>query len=196
MEFLILASAHFLALLSPGPDFFIITQTTLKEDRKKAFLVCVGIASANALYILVAVLGLEVIKQLHFVINAMKYLGGAYLIYIGYLFLKSQKIEIKTERTSLHVKSFFLLGFLSAFLNPKNIIFYFSLFSVIVSSQTSLHVRIFYGLWMSFAVLAWDLLVVYMLGHQNIKSKLSGYIYQIEKGAGVILIFFGVTLLF
>jgi threonine/homoserine/homoserine lactone efflux protein len=196
MEFFILASAHFLALLSPGVDFFIIVQTTLRENRKKAFLVCVGIASANALYILVAVLGLEVIKQMPFVINTMKYLGGVYLIYIGYLLLKSKKIEIKKEQTSLHIKSFFLLGFLSAFLNPKNIIFYFSLFSVIVSSQTSLHVKIFYGLWMSFTVLAWDALVVYMLGHQNIKSKLSGYIYQIEKSAGVILMFFGATLLF
>lgn len=29
MEFLLSASAHFLALLSPGPDFFLIMQTSL-----------------------------------------------------------------------------------------------------------------------------------------------------------------------
>ena len=30
MEFLLLASAHFLALLSPGPDFFLIMQASLR----------------------------------------------------------------------------------------------------------------------------------------------------------------------
>ena len=30
MEFLLIASAHFLALLSPGPDFFLILQTALR----------------------------------------------------------------------------------------------------------------------------------------------------------------------
>ena len=30
MEFLLIASAHFLALLSPGPDFFLLMQAALR----------------------------------------------------------------------------------------------------------------------------------------------------------------------
>jgi threonine/homoserine/homoserine lactone efflux protein len=195
MEFFILASAHFLALLSPGVDFFLIVHTTLKRPIKDALKVCFGIASANALYILMAVLGLEIIRDLYFVLTLLRYLGSGYLIYIGVMLLKAKKIEIKSDKQSLHVKSYFLLGFLSAFLNPKNILFYFSLFSVIVSVQTSLHVRVLYGLWMSFAVLAWDVFVVYLLGNKRVKNRLSFYIYHIEKVAGIVLISFGVSLM-
>ncbi|NQY33853.1 MAG: hypothetical protein HRT37_02570 [Alteromonadaceae bacterium] len=41
MEFIFLASDHFLALLSMGPDFFIIIQTVLKKPLRHAF--CVSI---------------------------------------------------------------------------------------------------------------------------------------------------------
>ena len=41
MEFKFLASDHFLALLSMGPDFFIIIQTVLKKPLRHAF--CVSI---------------------------------------------------------------------------------------------------------------------------------------------------------
>lgn len=196
MEFIILASAHFLALLSPGPDFFIIIQTTLREDKKKALSVCAGIASANALYILTAVLGLEVMKELDIFINILKYLGGLYLLYIGVMLLKSKPIAITANQTKRYSsKSFFSLGFFCAFLNPKNVVFYFSLFALIVSPQTPLHVRIFYGLWMSFAVLFWDVAVVYMIGAKRIKERLGLYLYSIEKIAGGVLIFFGLMLM-
>jgi len=197
MEFLVLATAHFMALLSPGADFFIIVQTSLKQPLKYAFSVCAGVASANALYLIIAVLGFEAIKQMDSFLLVLKYLGGVYLMYIGIMFLKSSKIEVNTKDRPLHVKSlkrYFLVGFLSGFLNPKNIIFYFSLFTALVSPQTSLMIKILYALWMSFLVLFWDMGIAYMLSCQKFKTKLSSWIYYIEKFAGIVLIIFGIIL--
>lgn len=188
-----------MALLSPGADFFIIVQTALKRPLKQAFSVCVGIALANAVYIAIAIAGFEAIKSMDTFLLVLRYLGAAYLIYIGVMFFKSSKIKIDDEKNSLHIKDtkgYFVLGFLSGFLNPKNVIFYFSLFTALVSPQTSLYVKILYGLWMSFLVLFWDIGVAWMIGNQNVKKKLSDYIYVIEKFAGVILIFFGLMLIF
>lgn len=197
MEFLLLATAHFLALLSPGPDFFIIIQTALKKPLRYAFSVCAGIASANALYLVIAVLGLEVIKEMTSLMLVLKYCGGAYLVYIGLMLLKAQKIDLHVEYGSLHVKSLkmdFFKGFLSGFLNPKNAIFYLSLFTVMVSPDTSLFTRSLYALWMSFFVLFWDMGVALCIGNKTVKQKLSQWIYGIEKFSGVVLIIFGVLL--
>ncbi|MFP1918016.1 LysE family translocator [Lonsdalea quercina] len=53
-----LALAHFMALLSPGPDFFLITAYAMRFRLRGSVGLCVGIASGNALYILLAALGL------------------------------------------------------------------------------------------------------------------------------------------
>jgi threonine/homoserine/homoserine lactone efflux protein len=198
MEFLLLASAHFLALLSPGPDFFIVIQTALKKPLRYAFSVCAGIASANAFYLVFAVLGLEVIKEMDTLMLVLKYLGGVYLIFIGVMLLKSKKIDICVSKKPLHVKSLnaeFVIGFLSGFLNPKNAIFYLSLFTVMVSAETSLFTRSLYAVWMSFLVLFWDMGVAIIIGNKRVKQKLSHWIYVIEKISGVVLASFGFILM-
>lgn len=80
MEFVLIASAHFLALLSPGPDFFLIIQTALRMPMRYALSVCAGIAAANGLYLTIAVLGLEAVRNMHFLMTVLKYLGSGYLI--------------------------------------------------------------------------------------------------------------------
>ncbi len=199
MEFLILATAHFLALLSPGPDFFIIIQTSLKRTFKEAFVVCAGIATANAVYLIIAVLGLESIKHMNWLMNILRYLGGIYLLYLGYMLLKAPKINLLEKEISLHVENLkgqFAKGFLSAFLNPKNIIFYLSLFTALVSETTPLYMRSLYALWMFSLVFFWDMGVSFIIGNKKVKEKLSSYIFGIEKAAGVVLGSFGLLLIF
>ncbi len=201
MEFLILATAHFLALLSPGPDFFIIVQTSLKRTLKEAFVVCAGIATAHSIYLIIAVLGLESIKHMSWLMNILRYLGGLYLLYLGYMLLKAPKIDLlkKGEKNPLHVedlKGEFAKGFLSAFLNPKNIIFYLSLFTALVSKTTPLYMRSLYALWMFSLVFFWDMGVSFMIGNKKVKEKLSSYVFRIEKVAGVVLGSFGLLLMF
>lgn len=55
--FLLIASTHFLALLSPGPDFFLIARSTLAQGRWVASGACAGVALANGLYISLALTG-------------------------------------------------------------------------------------------------------------------------------------------
>lgn len=170
MEFILIASAHFMALLSPGPDFFLILQTSLRMRLRYAFAVCCGIATANGLYLVFAVAGLEVVREMTFLVLVLKYLGGAYLVYIGILLLRApaRLIENQIDKGGgIHVESIrrqFVMGFMSAILNPKNAIFYLSLFTVMVSSHTPLGIRALYGLWMTGMVLVWDIGIASLLG--------------------------------
>ncbi len=199
MEFLIVASAHFMALLSPGPDFFLILQTTLRLPRPYACALCSGIAAGNAIYIFIAVVGLESVRHMDGLLVLMKYLGGAYLVYIGIALLCSKRRDLEGGENSgfLHVKSMkrqFTIGFLSALLNPKNAIFYLSLFTVMVSGATDLATRIMYGIWMCSVVLVWDILIAFFIGNADLNKKYGNLVVKIERVSGGMLAFFGVIL--
>lgn len=201
MEFLLIASAHFLALLSPGPDFFLVMQASLRLPRRYGFAICSGIATANGGYIIFAVLGLEVVREMTGFLSLLKYLGGAYLLFIGVMLLRTpeQSFDNRGGVSFIQVQNIkrqFLIGFMSAILNPKNAIFYLSLFTVMVSDQTGFFTRCFYALWMMSLVFLWDCCVVMAIGSNKVKTWLGRSIYYIEKVSGVALSLFGIFLPF
>ena len=49
-QFLFVAAVHFLALRSPGPDFFLVARTSVKAGWRHAAKVCLGIAIANGVF--------------------------------------------------------------------------------------------------------------------------------------------------
>jgi threonine/homoserine/homoserine lactone efflux protein len=55
--FATVALAHFLTLISPGPDFVILVKSAVKNESKKAIGVALGISIANALYIALCLIG-------------------------------------------------------------------------------------------------------------------------------------------
>lgn len=97
-----------------------------------------------------------------------------------------------------NVESFykqFSIGFLSGILNPKNMLFYFSLFTVLVSEETPLFTKYLYALWMVFVVFVWDSLVALFIGDYRIKRLFNNSIFYIEKCAGAALTLFGISLI-
>lgn len=199
MEFVWVATAHFLALLSPGPDFFLILQAALRLPLRYAISVCAGIAAANGVYLIVAVLGLEAVREMGALMQVMKFLGGGYLIYIGVMLLRAPRRAIAAGNSvmAFHVPGLrrqFAVGFLSAIFNPKNAVFYLSLFTAMVSVETGLAVRILYALWMVGIVFAWDMGVALVFGNECAKKILGQWVFRIEKVSGVLLAGFGFLL--
>lgn len=201
MEFLCIAIAHFLALLSPGPDFFLIMQASLRLPVRYGIAICLGIGCANGLYLALAVVGLEMVRELSWLSIILKYCGGGYLVFVGVMLLKAPSRTVSTKEPAgfLHLQHLgrqFLIGFTSAILNPKNVIFYFALFTGMVSEQTSFLIRCCYGLWMTLMVIVWDCGLVVFLHHWDMKTRLGRGIFYVEKCSGAALLFFGLVLPF
>lgn len=201
MEFVYIAAAHFLALLSPGPDFFLILQASLRLPRRSGLALCAGIAAANGLYLALAVAGLEVLRQVPWLMLTLRCLGGAYLLWLGILLIRAPRPDIEGTKGSKlgrdgSAKRQFAIGLLAALLNPKNAIFYLSLFTVMVGPDTGFVQRGLYGLWMAAVVFCWDGLLVFSLGNPAVRRHLQGAVFYIEKGAGTMLAVCGLTLPF
>jgi len=201
ISFLSLALAHFVALLSPGVDFFLILANSTKYGRFSGIVTSAGIAVANLVYILLALFGITLIKDNEFVFTVIKILGSIYLLYIGFLLFNSQKRElfsqkIEKTRTKKDIFKYFSLGFLSAILNPKNSIFYFTMFSISIQNDTPFFVQSFYATWMFLAVLFWDIFIVYLVTNNKSRIFMEKYSNLIEKISGIILFIIGFSILF
>ncbi len=202
LEFTGLALAHFLALLSPGPDFFLITGNSVRHGLRGAAGICAGIAAANGLYILLALVGFGAIRDRPWIFLSMKFAGALYLIYLGFMLLRSRSRKLFNEsdgsgdeRPSCLGRQF-AAGFASGILNPKNALFYLSLFSLLVNKETPTLLQSLYGFWMFGLVLLWDLFIAWSIGSDRVRRMLNAQIHRIEQGAGIVLLTMGGSLFF
>ena len=192
-QFLIIAGAHFLALLSPGPDFFLIVRSAVINGARVASGVCVGIALANGVYIGLAISGVAVLQEVAGLFVVLKWAGCAYLAWLGWRFLTVRGETPKPEmhgaaKTSGNWWRECRVGFLSGILNPKNSLFYASLFSLGFERGTSFGVQLGYGVWMFAAVLIWDLCIARAAGHPPIVRRFMAHVRKVERITGVVLL--------
>lgn len=199
-QFLIIATAHFLALLSPGPDFFLVARTSINAGWRVASGACLGIALANGLFILAAFAGVSVLKVGSPLFIALQLVGCAYLSYLGYLFIRHAgsstvaPVEGQARGPGRWLQGVWM-GMLSGLLNPKNALFYVSLASMIAGSHTGLGWKLVYGIWMFSIVLSWDLLVAVAIGNQRVLRRFSRALPWLERSTGALLILLAIGVL-
>jgi Putative threonine efflux protein len=103
--FLALALAHFVALLSPGPDFFLLVGYAARYRLRGSAGLCIGIAAGNGLYILLVIVGWSALRQFSWLFTLIELCGALYLLWIGSHLLRStpQPLSLtETTRTSPH----------------------------------------------------------------------------------------------
>jgi len=197
--FLALAVAHFVALLSPGPDFFLITGHAVRNQFSGSVFICIGVAIGHAIYITMAIFGWSTIRDNALLFLIIELLGACYLLWVGFMLIKSKPQSNNSGKIKgLPLSPFyqFMVGNASALLNPKNMLFYMSLMTVILGKEVTLNQQIVCGIWMTLVVLIWDLGVASAIGHKKVNRFLTRKVYLIERGAGAVLLSFGLSLLF
>ena len=204
-QFLIVAAAHFLALLSPGPEFFLIARTSLSAGWRIASGACLGIAAANGVFIVAAFTGTAAFRPDSVWFVALQLAGCAYLLYLGVLFVRyagatalDRMPQGGNAHASLSVYQHIAwlraagAGFLSGILNPKNALFYASLAAMLTGPHASIGWKTVYGVWMFSIVLLWDMLVASMIGNNAILRRFARALPWLERVSGVVLILLAV----
>lgn len=189
-----LALAHFVALLSPGPDFFLLAGYAARYRMRGSTGLCVGIAFGNGLYILLAIIGWGILRQLPLLFTVIELLGALYLLWIGSLLVRSRPQTLTGTDAQSTCPGFgkqLLLGLGSSLLNPKNALFYLALMTALLGPSVTLLQQTMSGIWMTSVVLCWDLLIVMFIGLPQIQRRLSRGILWVERIAGGVLIIFG-----
>ncbi|KAA5837084.1 LysE family translocator [Saccharopolyspora hirsuta] len=191
-QFLAVALAHFLALLIPGVDFFLIVRTAAAHGWRSASGVCTGIASANGVFIVAALTGLTLVGDDR-ILAWIELAGGAFLISMGLAFWRA-RISLTVDAEGVVGRAVWIrnvgLGLASGLLNPKNLLFYVSLAATLSSATTGQ--LTLYGAWMFSIVLAWDLFVAAVMGAKRSRTILARALPWITKAAAIVVTLFGI----
>ena len=199
--FLTVALAHFLAVVSPGPDFIMITRNSLIYSRKTGIYSAIGLGLGILVHIIYSLVGIGLIIAKSIVLfNIIKFIGAGYLIYIGYKSLtsKSSKTDMTVEDRKKDISRLaaIKIGFITNVTNPKVTLFFLSLFTLVVTPSTPLFVKTLMGAEMSIVTSLWFILVAYLASHHLVKSKISGIQHFAEKFIGIVLIALGIKVAF
>lgn len=194
---LTIALVHFLALISPGPDFIMITRNSLVYSRKTGIYTAIGLGLGILVHVTYSLIGIGLlIAQSIVLFNLIKFLGAAYLIYIGYKSLTSKSQNLRLEDTAYKMDisrfSAIKIGFMTNITNPKVTLFFLSLFTLAINPSTPLFVKLFMGIEMSVVTFLWFTFVAYLVSHHLIKSRLSKIQGTAEKFIGIVLIALGI----
>ncbi|HZH14825.1 MAG TPA: LysE family transporter, partial [Archangium sp.] len=81
---------YLLAVITPGPNTFIVTRLALSTTRRHAARAVLGIALGNTAWLCLILGGVAVLlQQVPGGMRTMRYLGGLYLLYLGIRGLRS-----------------------------------------------------------------------------------------------------------
>ncbi|EBR9282212.1 LysE family translocator, partial [Salmonella enterica subsp. enterica serovar Neukoelln] len=90
-EFLALALVHFFIVVSPGPDFAVTLRQSIYHGRKAGLMTALGIGAGISVHVVYTLAGVTALMQATpWLMDTAKYIGAAYLIWLGIQFLRSK----------------------------------------------------------------------------------------------------------
>lgn len=160
-----LIGIHLLALMVPGPDFFLMLRTSLVYGWQGTLRTACGVTLGVIIWATLAVLGISVVlmqfKALH---TGLMVFAVLYLLYLGIILLKSalQKRRVQQQNAPAtpkmpSMRRLFWLGFLTNFSNPKAILYFASIFAALLAKTSSPYVA-----WEMLAVVAVESLIYFL----------------------------------
>lgn len=126
MSLLAFVFAATVLAVTPGPGMAYVVARTVAGGRQEGLASCIGTGLGGMLHVLAAALGFSLlIAQSALAFSLVKYLGAAYLIYLGVRMLRSQASAVAVEHvTAQGPRRAFREGVVVELLNVKTALFF------------------------------------------------------------------------
>nr|WP_320014431.1 LysE family translocator [uncultured Desulfobacter sp.] len=193
-------TAAILLNISPGPDMAFILGQTAKRGVRSGFSAMFGLWTGSFIHVIFAALGLSAILASSAVaFSTIKWIGAAYLIWIGIQSLKSKgtRISVNSQISSKGLMPIFRQGVLVSVLNPKVAVFFLAFLPQFIEAGAGpVSVQFFLHGSLIIFVAAFVEPPLILVG-----GKLTGYLSNntlisrwMDRGLGALFIGLGITL--
>jgi RhtB (resistance to homoserine/threonine) family protein len=151
-------------MISPGPDFILISKLSLEKGKEAGLLGALGISIGALFHSTYSMLGLgSWIQDSKVLFHAIRLAGSGYLIYLGISTLidcyqsrkKNAEPDNRRPKSGLSSRSSFSAGLLTNILNPKATLFFMSIFTQLVDVTTPMAHRLVYIATMFIVCVMW-----------------------------------------
>jgi threonine/homoserine/homoserine lactone efflux protein len=201
-DLLMFVVTGFLLNVTPGADTLFIVGRSTALGFKAGVMAALGIAAGCLVHVFAAVAGLSaLIAASPTAYTVVKYLGGAYLVYLGFrlIFERVQAGNITPD--AMRAQSLgrvFLQGFLTNALNPKVALFFLALLPQFVSPESNAKWQsmLFLGLLFNFNGTLWNVFVAWSAARMARALKLNRMVHAwLNRCCGGMLMYFGIKLI-
>lgn len=200
-QFFAIAAAHFFAVASPGPDFAIAVKQSVAYGRRTGIETAIGIGLGILFHITYIVLGVGLfLQQSPAAFMVMKYIGAAYLLYVGAMSLLSKGTMEDYSGPAAHrvpptTTAAIVTGLLTNALNPKATLFFLSLFTLAIDPATPFSHEVFYGIYLSLATMLWFSFISVVFNRPSVRSFLLKAGIWFDRAMGAVLVVLAIVLI-
>jgi threonine efflux protein len=193
-----------LAIISPGPNFILVVNTSLSDSRRAGLFTALGVAVGSGLFVLAGLVGLLlVITSLPHFAGIVRLAGGGYLAWLGAGMLlgalrrrRADRLPAGGLRAPATAHRAFRTGLFTNLTNPKAWAFYLSLFTLVASPSTSPGVKIFLNITMFLISFGWYSVVAFLISDRRAQPHFLRLQPIVQGVLGVLLLGLGGRLLF
>ena len=185
------------AIVSPGPNFILVTNTTLADSRRAGLFTALGVATGSGLFALAGLVGLLVLVHSipHFPL-IMRFVGGGYLAWIGFDMLRSCRCNVSLNTITRSGDSsssfvFYRTGLLTNLTNPKAWAFYLSLFALVMTPNFPLWGKVVLNVSMFLISWIWYATVAVLISSRTFQPIFLSWKPMIQGVLGVLLMALG-----
>lgn len=191
-----------LLVMSPGPNGFLIAKTVPTSGRAAGFANVAGFVTAFFLHGALAILGISIILVKSATAFAIvKYIGAAYLIWIGvkalfgaFKSVKNTEI-VKPAQNRRTLWRAYMEGFFTNALNPKVSMFYLAAFPQFITvGETSATASFLLVLLHSMVAATWFTAMILLFSKLTSMARTGSFQRWLKGVTGVVFIGFGLKL--
>jgi len=131
-------------LLIPGPSVLYIITRSVAQGRRAGLASVLGVELASLTHAAAAAFGLSALLLTSAIaFSVVKYLGAAYLIYLGVTLWRARSQTVLTPESSFQpaLPAAYLRGLLTNLSNPKSVVYFGSIFALFMAPATPLWVK-------------------------------------------------------
>lgn len=210
-------AAGLLLNLTPGPDVLFIMASGLRGGARAGLVAALGITAGCFVHIAAAAIGVSaLIAASATAFTVLKWLGAAYLVYVGVAMLRPcKKVDAinlvayeahfqvaSSQNDSENLKAVFLQGFWTNALNPKVAMFFLAFLPQFIAPDAASKTLSFALLGLIFNINALPINIGYGLGAAWLSRRFTGTrsagvgaaVRWLERGAGALFVCFGIKL--
>jgi threonine/homoserine/homoserine lactone efflux protein len=197
-SFWVFALAALLLNLTPGNDMLYVAARSTSQGSKAGILSSLGIMVGCMVHIVAAMFGLSaIIAKSALAFDIIKYVGAAYLIYLGVRSVVSRKrsLKINTSIKKLSHQRIFWQGVVTNVLNPKVALFFLAFLPqfININQGNAAFQILFPGTWFNVGGSLVNIFVSLLFGKVGKwLSQSPAFIQWQERIAGTILIALGI----
>jgi threonine efflux protein len=185
------------AIVSPGPNFILVTNTALGQSRRAGLLTALGVATGSGLFALAGLVGLLVlVHSIPYFALITRFVGGGYLVWIGVNMLrhcrnKNTPDTLSNAQREPSPLASYRIGLLTNLTNPKAWAFYLSLFALLMNPDFPLWGKVFLNTAMFVISFAWYAIVAVLISSRRFQPVFLALQPAIQGTLGVLLLVLG-----